>query len=795
MNKLLFSWLLLFAINISAQEGKLSGRILDSLTKEPIPYVNIICKNEATKILTGAITNDKGEFAITKLPLEKIEISIQFIGYKTITKNIILTAQKIKVNLGVLFLIEEATNLDEVQIQAETSTIIQKIDKKVINIGKDLASSGSNSLQMLENISSVSVDFQSGKINLRGNGNVRVLIDGKPSSLSSFQLLKQIPSSSVKSVELITNPSAKYNPEGMSGIINIILKKNTTIGFNGSITAGIEHSKNSRPASSLDLNYRTGKVNFYGNYSVDSGKFETDAFFDRTDKKLYQTIDFIDNTTSNYLKTGVDFYINKDNTFSFYTTQSFSNIDFTIDTKTVENSNVIYNSLYLTFFDIKEKAYNADYKLNLDDKGQNIELEFNYTKSTNPQNDFSKEFLNPTSKLYNYTNTIINDNSIFLINLDYTKPLKGGTLELGLEARTQKTFNSIITTQEIETGSNTSTEPKGNSTFTYNREIYSAYFNYTKKFKKVTLQTGFRFENFSVNGLFSNTQQLNIDPYSDKIFSVYPSAFLTFYPSENNQFQLGYSRRVDRPGIEQVTPIQEWTTPLSISLGNRTLQPQFTNSFEANYTKTFKKGYITLGTFYRKSSNKIGRVLNKDPLNLDRQLISYANYASAESYGLEFSSSYKLTNWWTIRPNSRIYIQDSQGFINGVHETIKNTLFRARISNSFKASKKLRFQLSASYKGKSEDVQFKVKPLFLVNASARLSILKGKGSLSIRGTDVFNKYKLDFSATNPFPQTGYYTLEYSSIYLGFSYNFGSGKNRERDRKQREKNETQGGGII
>ncbi|AUC85041.1 TonB-dependent receptor [Polaribacter sp. ALD11] len=775
--------------------GTITGKIVDFKTKKALPYVNIVCKDQSKAIITGGITSKKGSFIIEKLPLDSIFIDIQFIGYKTIKRTIVLSKNQSQVNISTLFLKEDSSLLDEVVVQSKTSTIVQKIDRKVIHVGKDLTSAGTNSLQLLENIPSVQVNFQSGTINLRGNSNVRVLIDGKPSNLSPSKLLKQIPSSSVKSVELITNPSAKYTPEGMSGIINIILKKNTKIGFNGSINIGQEHSKNTRPTGSLDLNYRTGKVNMYANYGLDLGKFETNAFFDRSDKNLTQHINYTDNTTNNYLKTGIDFYINKKNTLSFYTSQSFSDTDFSIDTKVIENNNLVFNALNLSQFDTKEQAYNLDYKLDIDDKGQNIELEINYTKTTDPQNDFNKETVSKSSKRYNYTNNITNNSDTFLANLDYTKPLSGGKLEFGLEARIQNTFNNIITDQEIETNGNTAIVPKGNSSFNYDREIYSGYVNYTKEFKKIAFQGGLRFEHFTVNGLFSNTEQAAIKPYEDQFLTLYPSAYFTYYASDKNEFQIGYSRRVDRPGVEQVTPIQEWTSPLSTSIGNQTLQPQFTNSFEANYTRSIKKGYLSFGTFYRRTSDKIGRIINKDPANADRQLLSYANYETANSYGVEFSSSFKITKWWSFRPSANLYIQDSQGVINNKQESIKNTLFSARISNSFKASKKLRFQLSSSYRGKSEGVQFKVKPYALVNASAQLSVLDGNGAITLRGTDIFDGYKLDFSATNPFAQTGQYTLEYSSVYLGFSYDFGSGKNRERNRKYRENNETQGSGGV
>lgn len=678
-----------------------------------------------------------------------------------------------KIEIAPIYIEDEITELGGVIIEAERSIVIQKIDRKIINISKDLASAGTNSLQMLENIPSIEVNHQSGTVSLRGNENVRVLIDGKPSNLSTAQVLKQLPSSSVKSVELITNPSAKYNPEGMSGIINIILKKNTTIGFNGAISLGAEQSINKRPTGSLNYNYRTGKVNFYGNYGVDAGKFETFATFNREDKNLSQKIDYLDHSTSHYIKNGVNFYMNSKNTLSFYTTHNYIGTDFFVNTITKENGNNTLNTENLSIYDINEQVYNLNYKLDLDDKGHSLEFEINHSESSSPQSDLMTETIRPESKIYNYSNTITNDNRSLLLNIDYTKPLKNGTLELGIEARNQKYFNHIVTDQEVETGNTPSTSARGNSTFNYDRKMYSAYINFNTEYKKIGIQTGLRFEHFTVDGHFLNTVQSETELYTDAIFSIYPSAFLTYQISENDEIQFGYSRRVDRPGINQVTPIQEWTSALTISVGNRELTPQFTNSFEVNYTK----GNVTIGGFYRKTTDKIGRIINKDPLHNDRQILSYENYDTSDSYGIEISGSYKPKKWWTLRPSSSLYIQESIGFINNQRESIRNALFRARISNRFNASKKLSFQLSGSYKGKSENVQFKVNPYFLVNASARWSVLKGKGAINLRGTDIFDNFKQAISSSNPFPQTGSFTLEYSSIYLGFSYNFGGGKKR------------------
>ncbi|WP_333780790.1 TonB-dependent receptor [Tenacibaculum pacificus] len=261
MKKLLLLILTVFSVNLFAQTPKknlskigiVSGKVIDKVSKEALPYVNIIIKNTSDKILTGGITNDDGTFSIKNISEGKNTIEIQFIGYKTVSKSITISNKNKKVSLGTISLSEDSTALDEVVVRAETSTVTQKIDRKVINVGKDLTSAGATASELLNNVQSVSVDSQSGEISLRGNSNVRVLVDGKPTNMSTAQLLQQIPSTSIKSIELITNPSAKYNPEGMSGIINIILNKGANTGFNGSINTGITQGENTRYNGSLNI--------------------------------------------------------------------------------------------------------------------------------------------------------------------------------------------------------------------------------------------------------------------------------------------------------------------------------------------------------------------------------------------------------------------------------------------------------------------------------------------------------------------------------------------------------------
>ena len=775
------------AKNNLPKPGVISGKVIDKNTKENLPYVNIVVRDLAKKILTGGITNENGIFKIKDLPKGKSLIEVQFIGYKTYSKEIEITNKNKEINLGTIALAEDSASLDEIVVRAETSTVVQKVDRKVINVGKDLTSAGATASELLNNVQSVSVDSQTGNISLRGNENVRVLVDGKPTNISAAQLLKQIPSTSIKSVELITNPSAKYNPEGMSGIINIILNKNANMGFNGSLNTGVEASHYVRYNASTNMNYKTGKVNFFGNYGFNTGERYNFGNIKRPGTNGQDFL-FVNDNESHLLKFGADVYLDDKNTLSFYTTQNWFNGSANGRAIITDaNGGLIENSPNKQMNDSKNQTYNVNYKHDFDKKGHNIEVEATYSDNDSP-NFLENNFLQNSQP--DYTNTIGNTRNNTLINLDYTNPVsEKGKLELGLEYRVNKTDNTNLTTQA---GFN-------NSSFSYDRDIYSGYINYGHKFGKVTMQLGARLENYEIVGTFNQDTQPT-ETVTDKIFTVYPSAFFTFNPSEKNQFQASYSRRVDRPGIGQVNPIREWSTPLVTSVGNPDLVPQFTNSIELNYTRQIKGGSITFGTFYRNINDVISRASYRDPSDANniRQILTFANFDDTNAYGLEFSTSYKIAKWWRANGSMDFYSQKQFGTTdlsnpNAAVREVQTDVFNARISNSFTVSKNLRLQLFAMYRGAAEDIQWNTKPMKMVNLGANYTVLKGKGSFSFRLNDIFKTMRFKFDSTIPYAQNGQFNWESRSAYLGFNYRFGGGKNRAKSRRQRDKNEKDGGG--
>ncbi len=781
-------FLLFIVVKFYAQNGEIKGKVIDEKSKKAIPYVSIVCKNIKQEIITGNISDKRGSFKVKKLPLGNLILEIQSVGYKTIKKKVNLSATTAKINLGTIVLEESNTTLDTVEVTGEKAVFVQKIDKKIYNVDKDLNAAGTNALQLFQNIPSLDVDPVNGTVSMRGS-NVTILVDGRPSNLDNDQLLKQIRSNSIKQVELITNPSSKYNPEGKSGLINIVLKKNTQIGFNGTVSAGVEHSKNTRPDFFFQANYKTGNVNFYGNYSYDFGDYATIFSYDRLDIDLFQNLDFLSKPNNHNFRIGADITFDENNTLSVFTSQGFNPYEFETKTTILENDLLISNSSYFSDYGLNDQTYNIGYLRNLDEKGQQLEFEVNYSTYGEPEEAKNTDLLNDNSIL-NFNSSIAHTRKLWLINLDYTKPLQDGKLELGLEYRKRDIVNTINTNQQIQINP-TTIQPFGNTDLTYQRDIFSGYVNFNKTFGKFSFQSGLRLEQLQLDAFFTNPTQGNSDIKQD-VFSIYPTLFLMYEVTKDDTFQVSYSRRVGRPSIYHVYSILEFYSPLTVSVGNPNLRQEFTNSVEFNYTKNFKKGFLSLGTFYRRTNDHIGSLVQSDPLNPDRQSRTFINYEYADNFGMDVSGRYKPLKWWSISPSLETYVQQSQGFLNNRLENVTNTNIKSRISNSFTVSKKISFQLDAIHRGKNVTIQRTVAPYTYFSLSSRLSLFNGNGSLNIRVNDIFDSLNFNIISNNPFPQDINYDLELDLIYVGFTYNFGSGKNRERERKQRDDNEKQKG---
>ncbi|MEW5676249.1 TonB-dependent receptor [Flavobacterium enshiense] len=810
----------------SGNPGSISGKIIDKTTKEPIGYASVSIK-EGEKVITGAISQENGNFDIKNLELKSYKLEIQFIGYKPYSKEITLTAGDKSVNVGTIAIESEATQLEGVEVVAERSSMVQKIDRKVVNVGKDLVASGTTASEILNNVPTVSIDPQTKELSLRGNSNVRVLIDGKPSNIDAAQLLQQIPSSSIKQIELITNPSAKYNPEGMSGIINIILHKNANTGFNGTINTGVTFGITPKTNSALNLNYKVGKVNFYTNYGYNHGINANHGYVNSSNpgRENQQNFEFRNLNNSHLLKLGMDYYINDRNTLSVYTNQNLTHSDgfgkTTIDYSGAANND--NHQLFINENENKNQTYDLVFKHDFTKKGETLEFQANYSKTKNNENtNYNNSSIESDGDLFmddTTLNLVDGVTDYTQINIDYVNPLTEKTkLELGAESRIQTTKNDFIATvdgNEYTTPYTFSNDSDYN--FKFNRTISSVYANFgTEWSSKWSSQIGLRVEYYDITGDFERNEnrfQSNLvpqtsseslkDKVTDNIFTVYPSAFVTYTVNEKNSFNFNYSRRVDRPSIGQISPIREWTTPLMESRGNPSLEPQFTNSFEVNYTRNTKLGSITSGVFYRRISDEISRVVYNDPNDAsnNRKILSFDNFDDNNAYGVETSANLKFTKWWAVNASADAYFKTVRGAVqNATTGDLENaevdvTTFNARLNNTFTATKNLRFQLFGMYRGRDLSLQFERKSMYKMDIGTTYNILKGKGTITARYNDVFENMRFAFDGNIPYRQYGAFYWESQTFYVGFNYMFGGGKNKAMQRKQRDANETQGSGGM
>lgn len=802
--------------NSPIKNGSISGRIMDAELNEPIPYVNIVIKNSANAIITGGITNGDGTFLIDKIPEGIVNVEIKFIGYKTILKETNIGKNTYDINVGDIYLEEDAESLDEVTIVAEVSTIQQKIDRKVINVGKDLTTSGPTASDIMNNIPTINIDQQTGEIALRGNQNVQVMVDGKLSNIPAAQLLRQIPSTSIKQIELITNPSAKYNPDGMSGIINIILYKNVNVGFNGNINLGLGYQLEPKFNSSIDMNYRNGKLNFFGSYGNNISDNRNSIMLEQTASGLNQDLDILSERNSHLFKFGVDYYLNDKNTFSVFTNQNIFDGGALGESALTFSNDPSLNQMQIidNLNENESQQYNANYKLDFNKEGHNIELEVDYNTFSNDVktlNSFSGTNVRPNFDEFTQT-----ERERTTVNLDYVNPLsESAKLELGAQARLFTNvlyYNSNARVQD-EVGNYI----PSSTAFDYERNIYSIYASYSKQLDKWSYKLGLRAETVNVDAFATDTDLTNnivmTFPFENDYIQVYPSAFVTYNPTDKNSYQLSYSHRVDRPSVGQVNPVPEFNTPLLSKFGNQELEPQFTNSLEVNYTRNLEKGSITGGVFYRLIEDEInqGVFVDRSTLGSGRVILKPNNFGNTSAYGVEFSGNYKPTKWWNFNASFDLYGRKQSGFAESLDPSIANPtednielnnvevdnlIYNFRVFNNFKVTKKLSLSAFAMYRGKDTGLNFEMEPMYFVNLGMRYRFLEdNRATFSLNFNNVFDTQKINVLSERPFRQEAVQQREFKTIFAGLSYRFGGGKYRAKSRKRRDKDEKSGSGFM
>lgn len=776
---------LFFAIIGMANEtfGNLKGIIQDH-TGNGLPYVTIeiYSKTDPQELISGGMTDEHGYFEIDQIPFGEYEMVLMAIGYADEVQD--LAIQSTNQDLGTIQIgTEEIVQLQGAEIRADVSTFKTEIDKRVIEVGKDLVSAGADAASVLNTIPSVSVDQQTGEISLRGNENVKVFIDGKPSNIPAAQLLKQMPSNSIAKIEIITNPSSKYEAEGNSGIINIITHKLKRKGYNVGLNLGYTQGTYAKYMAALNTNLNVGNFNFFANYNANPGENYHFGYRTNESTNMHQTFGVMDDSFRQLMKFGFDWFISENTALTLYTNLGFN--DGTGYIKSEVYGKAVPQRFY-NYNDLNGYTRSADYSLNLkqnfgrDNHHLTLDAIYSLSNDTDRRN-FTDSFPESYHNEYresDYENT--------RINLDYVNELeKIGTIEAGIQYRKEGNANHFDSNLEVYEDGNTF-NPRVEDDF--QRDIYSAYINYEKTFGRFGLQAGLRAELVNESGWFNIVPTGNSN-YENDYLGFYPSAFFTYEITDRGLLSFNYSRRIDRPGFNQISPMPLWSLTTLQNEGNPDLKPQYTNSFELGYLQKFKGGSINAVAFFRQINDRIFRYMEQSSTNENVTLMKWINYEKSNSYGFEVSANYKPANWWNFNLSFDWYANEL-GF-DGKETTAKP--YTIRTNNNFTIDENWSLQQFFMYKGKFNFIQGEMQPMWTLDLGARYSFMNGKASFTARVSDIFVTLKNEAKLYTPAKGISLTQWDSQTFYIGFTYNFG-GDVRKRTLNQESEGGTPGGGL-
>lgn len=746
--------LLVGSLQLEAQNAKkatIKGKIIDTQTGAPLGYATIrVHKTADSSLVSGAISDDKGQFLV-EVPYGKYYTVVEFIGYKSLKGSMFEVSKEQSVqDLGVLKIETSSRTLDEVVVQAEKSSMELSLDKRIFNVGKDLANAGGTAIDILSNVPSVSVDTE-GNVKLRGSDGVRILIDGKPSGLVSFKGgagLQQLQGNQIERVEIITNPSARYEAEGMSGIINIVLKKERKQGFNGSFEVVTGFRPNFGVAA--NVNYRKNKLNFFLNYGIayripiSAGRLYQEVYGKDTTAILQQTNNGEVRTVANTIRGGLDYFFNDKNiltaSYQFRRTDvlRITNNQYKDYINTLSNLNTITDRQQRETEAEPYSEYAITYKKTYNKKGQELIADVRYLTywersdqtftqssvfangSPNKKGDLLQKSLNDE-----YENQLI-------AQLDYVQPIgKEGKFETGLRSSFRDMVNDYIVTQRNEQGV-FEPLPGLDNYFIYKENIHGVYGIIGNKTKKFSYQAGLRAEMTDVKTILQETNQSNPRQYTN----LFPSAHFTYNINQENAFQLSYSRRVRRPTYNDLSPYVTFSDQRNFFSGNPDLNPEFTNSFDLGHIKYFEKGSFTSSLYYRHTNGKVLRIRRVDAQGFSNTRPE--NLATEDAFGAEFTSTYMPAKWWKLDFNFNFFraITDGQNLDN----TFKADTYSwfARQTSRFNLAQGTDLQIRANYEAPQQLPQGRRKSRTFVDLAFSKEILKGKGTLTFNVIDLFN---------------------------------------------------------
>jgi outer membrane receptor protein involved in Fe transport len=709
--------------------------------------------------VSGTITDPSGAFSIKGLSYGKYYLVANFIGYtKRTISNITITPQRSALDIGMVALNPNVTQIADVQVVAQSQRVEYKIDKKVVNVSQDISAAGGTLVNVLENTPSVQVDVE-GNVSLRGSSNFQLLIDGKPSVIQGSEGLQQIPASAVQSLEIITSPSAKYDPDGEAGIINVIMKKQKNTGIGGVVNASI--GTRQKYTTDFLLNFKREKLNFYvggeyanqKNYNI--GKSEKRTYSGDTITSILSNMDGVFSRKSLNLKSGFDYTINDKSTLSLSGAITDRNFNRDFNTRNYWftepfSKDSFYREESKSADKSKQYNVNLDYVKNYDDKGHKLQASVYY--SFGKENEAEGNLIRATNSLYEITGADPTQSrsrtdqpeSNLRVELDYTRPIGANKLELGLQSRWDKVKANYIYDDYQPLGKEWIYNDTISNSLNYLDALQSAYSIFSGPLGKFEYQLGLRaeYDNRRLHQLTSD------ESFTYEKFHFFPSFYITRKIAEAHQFQFTYSRRIQRPDERDLNPFKEFRGSNNVFYGNPGLKPEFTNSFELNYQYTLKKGFVSLETYYRTTSDKITRINGVDTLSGRQVFISTSTNADRDySMGAELMTNVDLTRWWQLNFTGNLFRYQLMGKVDGKDVTSVSTTWRTNFNSTFKLKWDTRLQITGVYNGPSKTLQGQRDGFFVANLALRKEFLKKQLSVSLNARDIFASGVFAFTST------------------------------------------------
>lgn len=787
--------MLVTALTSFAQNApKVAGQITQSGNK-PVEFATVtLLKAKDSSLVKGAIADIDGKYEFEQVKQGKYLVAAVSVGMtKRYSPAFEVAASSIKVPAVTL---EAASKtLKGVDVTARRPFVEQKADKMVVNVESSITASGGSAMEVLEKSPTVTVD-KDGNISMKGKSGVQIMIDGKPTNMSSqdvAELLKSMPATNVDQIELIANPSAKYDAAGNAGIINLKLKKNTSYGTNGNVTVGAGYGFWPRWNGALNLNHRNEKFNIYGsgNYSHREQQQDLSLYRSLTEKNQLSVYDQVNNmhTKSNYKagKIGADYFISKGHTIGVMADLSGGDRNIpSFATTRIGNGKQVDSILKTNTNDAKtwnRNAFNLNYRGILDTTGKELNIDLDYAKNKDAQHatiyavsrdGAEKGFLGSDTSRNNQPSSI----DIKTAKIDYIHPLKNqAKFEAGVKVSFVKTDNDARF-DSLRMGNWVLDENRSNH-FIYKENVNAAYINFNKQFRKVNVQVGLRGEQTHITGTsvsMKNQEQMEVKNDST-YFNLFPSMALTYKLNKDNTLGLTYSRRIQRPSYEDLNPFEFYLDRYTKESGNPNLKPQYSNNFEI--THTFKDFLIT-SVGYSHTKDLMTQILESDvdKSTGDTSILryKYLNVAKADNFNLNVTVPMPITKWWMSLTTMSVSYAMFETVVNDNQVKLSSAGFFGRTQQTFTLSKDLSAEAVFFYVSPqvTEDGLFKMKSMCSLDLGVSQKVLKGKGSVKLNVTDVFktNYFRGDFD------NAGRYTAVSSKwdaqqFRLTFNYRFGN----------------------